>query len=105
MTQLLAVLPPYLPSSCPGSTNKTSRRNLFTKNKTNPDSAESNAKRMRTNSEGEFHSVPADGDSCAEKNAQTVGKGNALYFPVCDYLLCTIIISRIQYIIIWLDIF
>ncbi len=89
----------------PGQYEQDKQTKSLYQNKTNPDSAESNAKRMRTNSEGEFHSVPADGDSCAEKTAQTVGKGNALYFPVCDYLLCTIIISRIQYIIIWLDIF
>jgi hypothetical protein len=76
MSQLLAVLPPYLPSSCPDSVNKTSRRNLFTKNKyTN--SAELSSKRLRKNSEGEFHPVPADG--CKDANPQSV-QGNVLCF-------------------------
>ena len=78
MSQLLAVLPPYQPSSsCSGSVNKTSRRNLFDGDKTNTESAETNAKRMRKNSEGEFHSVPADSEKTStDTHTEAVEKGN-----------------------------
>lgn len=78
MSQLLAVLPPYLPSSCPGSLNKTSRRNLFSKNKMNSDWSESCAKRLRKDSEGESHCVLADSENCTNVNQQTVAQGNPL---------------------------
>ena len=78
MSQLLAVLPPYLPSSCPGSVNKTSRRNLFSKSKINSDGSESCAKRLRKDSEGGSHSVQADSENCVNVNQQTAAQGNPL---------------------------
>lgn len=87
MSQLLAVLPSYLPSSFPGNVNKTSRRNLFTKNKLNSCCSESNAKRVRTNSEGDCHKVKVDTVSCTDVNENTQ-KGKAFCFVLFCFVLC-----------------
>lgn len=67
MSQLLAVLPPYVPS----------RRNLFTKSNLNAATdVEEVTKRLRKNSGGEFYSVSADTKDNTEPNPQDIRKGN-----------------------------
>ncbi|XP_046844478.1 uncharacterized protein LOC124438390 isoform X2 [Xenia sp. Carnegie-2017] len=79
MSQLLAhVQPQFRPANLSSNINKSSRRKLFNKSKSDAESCtQSNVKRLRTNSDGNFNSFPRNDkeEGCRGAKGEDVHRG------------------------------